>query len=87
MVNSSKEGNTSIVYHPIPITKCIISSDKEFKITRKGVNAPRLALCCRRLGICSTNVKVETVLDRWNFSWWGSFFFDNHFFFVFYICQ
>jgi hypothetical protein len=60
------------------------SSDKEFKTTRKGVNAPGLALCYRRLRICPTNIKVEVVLDRWNFSLWGSFFFDYHFFFVFY---
>jgi hypothetical protein len=47
---------------------------KSFKVTRKGVNAPGLALCCRRLRFCSTNIKVETILDRWNFSLWGTFF-------------
>jgi hypothetical protein len=46
-------------------------------------NAPGLALCRRGFGICSTNVKVETVLDRWNFSWWYNFLFNNYFFFVF----
>jgi hypothetical protein len=54
------------------------------KTTRKGVNALGLALCCRRLRVCSTNIKVEVVLDRWNFSLGGNFFFDYHFFFVFY---
>jgi hypothetical protein len=44
---------------------------KSFKVTRKGVNTPGLAFCCRRLRICSTNTKVETVLERWNFSLWG----------------
>jgi hypothetical protein len=47
-------------------------------------NAPGIALCCRRLRVCSTDIKVEVVLNRWNFSLWGSFFFDYHFFFVFY---
>jgi hypothetical protein len=31
-------------------------------------NAPALALCCRRLRIYSTDIKIEVVLDRWNFS-------------------
>jgi hypothetical protein len=68
----------------------LISPNASFQVIKglkqQGrVNALGLALCCRGLEICSINVKVETVLDRWNFSLWGSFFFDNHFFFVFYI--
>jgi uncharacterized protein YmfQ (DUF2313 family) len=47
-------------------------------------NASGLALCCRRLRVYSTDIKVEVVLDRWNFSLWDNFFFDYHFFFVFY---
>jgi hypothetical protein len=57
---------------------------KSFKTTRKGVNAPGLALCCRRLRVCPTDIKVEVVLDRWNFSLRDNFFFDYHFFLVFY---
>jgi hypothetical protein len=56
---------------------------KSFKTTKKGVNAPWLALCCRRLRVCPTDIKVEVVLDRWNFNLRGNFF-DYHFFFVFY---
>jgi hypothetical protein len=47
-------------------------------------NAPGLALCCTRLKICSTDIKVEVVLDRWNFSLRCNFFFNYYFFFVFY---
>jgi hypothetical protein len=55
----------------------------DFKTTRKEVNAPGLALCCRRLRVCPIDVKIEVVLDRWNFSLRGNFFFDYNFF-VFY---
>jgi hypothetical protein len=37
---------------------------KSFKTTRKGVNASGLALCCRRLRVCPTDVKIEVVLNR-----------------------
>jgi hypothetical protein len=37
--------------------------------------APGLALCCRRLRVCPTDIKLEVVLDRWNFILWGNFFF------------
>jgi hypothetical protein len=57
---------------------------KSFKTSRKGVNAPGLALSCRRFWVCPTDIKIEVVLDRWNFSLRGNFFFDYHFFFVFY---
>jgi hypothetical protein len=60
---------------------------KSFKITRKWVNAPGLALCCRRFRVCPTDVKIEVVLDRWNFILQGNFFFDYHFSFVFYTKQ
>jgi hypothetical protein len=56
---------------------------KSFKQQGKG-NALGLALCCRRLRVCPTDVKIEVVLDRWNFSLRVNFFFDYHFFFVFY---
>jgi hypothetical protein len=46
-------------------------------------NALGLALCCRRLRVCPTDVKIEVVLDRWNFSLRVNFF-NYHFFFVFY---
>jgi hypothetical protein len=49
------------------------------------VNAPGLALCCRRLRICSTDIKIEVVLDRWTFSLRCNFFFNYYFFFIFYI--
>jgi hypothetical protein len=49
------------------------------------VNAPGLALCCRGVGICSTDIKIKAVPGRWIFSWWCSlFFFNTSFFFVFY---
>jgi hypothetical protein len=56
---------------------------KSLKQQEKGVNAPGRALCYRRLRVCPTDIIVEVVLDRWNFSLWGNFF-DYHFFFVFY---
>jgi hypothetical protein len=49
------------------------------------VNAPGLALCCRGVGICSTDIEIKTTPSRWSFSWWCSLFlFDTYFFFVFY---
>jgi hypothetical protein len=49
------------------------------------VNAPGLALCCRGVGIYSTDIKIKSVPGRWSFSWWCSlFFFNTYFFFVFY---
>jgi hypothetical protein len=50
-------------------------------------NAPGLALCCRRVGFCSTNVKVKSVPGRWVFRWWwcSSFFLNHYFFLVLYI--
>jgi hypothetical protein len=32
-------------------------------------------LFCRRLKVCPTDVKIEVVLDRWNFNLRGNFFF------------
>jgi hypothetical protein len=40
------------------------SSDKEFKNNKEVANAPGLALFCRRVGLCSTNIKIETVPGR-----------------------
>jgi hypothetical protein len=51
-INSFKEGNTAIGLAPSSYHLMHHSSDKEFKITRKMVNAPGLALCCRGFGIC-----------------------------------
>jgi hypothetical protein len=50
-------------------------------------NASRLALCYRRVGLCSTNIKIKAVPGRWVFRWWwcNSFFFNHYFFFVLYI--
>jgi hypothetical protein len=51
-------------------------------------NAPGLALSCRRVGLCSTNIEIKAVPDRWVFRWWwwcNSFFFNHYFFFVLYI--
>jgi hypothetical protein len=51
-------------------------------LNRKEVaNAPGLALCYRRVGLCSTNIKVKVVPGRWVFRWWCG----SSFFFVFYI--
>jgi hypothetical protein len=84
-VNSSKEGNATMVLALNSYHLMHHSSDKEFKITRKKVNAPGLALCCRGFGICSTDIKIKTIPGRWSLSWWCSvFFFDTYFFFVFY---
>jgi hypothetical protein len=49
-------------------------------------NAPGLALCYRRVGLCSTNIKIKAVPDRRVFRWWcSSSSFNLYFFFVFYI--
>jgi hypothetical protein len=50
-------------------------------------NAPGLALCYRRVGLCSTNIEIKAVLGRWVFRWWwcNSFFFNHYFFLVLYI--
>jgi hypothetical protein len=50
-------------------------------------NAPRLALCYRRVGLCSTNIEIKAVPGKWVFRWWwcNSFFFNHYFFFVLYI--
>jgi hypothetical protein len=51
-------------------------------------NALGLALCYRRVRLCSTNVKIKAVSDRWVFRWWwwcSSFFFNFYFFFVSYL--
>jgi hypothetical protein len=44
--------------------------------------APGLALCCRRVGLCSTNIKIEIVPDRWIFCRWSSLFLFNSYFFL-----
>jgi hypothetical protein len=50
-------------------------------------NAPGLALCYRRVGLCSTNIEIKAVPGRWVFRWWwcNSFCFNLYFFFVLYI--
>jgi hypothetical protein len=51
-------------------------------------NAMGLALCYRRVGLCSTNIKIKAVPGRWVFKCWywcNSFFFNHYFFFVLYI--
>jgi hypothetical protein len=50
-------------------------------------NAPGLALCSRRVGLCSTNIEIKAVPGRWVFRWWwcNFFFFNHYFFFVLYI--
>jgi hypothetical protein len=48
-------------------------------------NAPELALCYRRVGLCSTNIKIKAVPGRWVFRWWCSSSFFNLYFFIFYI--
>jgi hypothetical protein len=62
-------------------------SDKEFKTTRKGVNAPGLFLCCRRFRFYSTDVKVEVILGWRILILSDNFFFNHNFFFVFYTRQ
>jgi hypothetical protein len=83
--NDSKEENAAIGLTPNSYHLMHDSSDKEFKITRKKVNAPGLALCCRGSEICSIDIKIKTIPGGWSLSWWCSiFFFDTYFFFVFY---
>jgi hypothetical protein len=51
-------------------------------------NAPGLALFCRRVGLCSTNIKIKAVPGRWVFRWWwwcSSFSFNHYFFLILYI--
>jgi hypothetical protein len=67
MVNSSKEGNAAIGLTPNSYYLMHHLSDKEFKNNKEVANAPGLVLCCRRVGLCSTDVKVKTVPDRWIF--------------------
>jgi hypothetical protein len=78
------EGNAAIVLAHNSYHLCIISSDQEFKTTRKGVNAPGLALCCRRFQVCSTNVEVEVILGWWILSLRYNFIFNYSLFLVFY---
>jgi hypothetical protein len=48
-------------------------------------NAPGLALCYRRVGLCSANIEVKAVPGMWVFRWWWCNSFLNHYFFVLYI--
>jgi hypothetical protein len=59
MVNRSKEGNAAIGLTPNSYHLMHHSSDKEFKNSKEVANAPGLALCCRRVGLCSTNIKID----------------------------
>jgi hypothetical protein len=64
------------------------ASEKDFKNSKEVANAPGLALCYRRVGLYSINIKIKAVPGRWVFRWWwcsSSFF--NPYFFVFYIYQ
>jgi hypothetical protein len=63
------------------------ASEKDFKNSKEVANALGLALCYRRVELCSTNVKIKAVPGGWVFRWWwcSSFFFNFYFFFVFYI--
>jgi hypothetical protein len=49
-------------------------------------NALGLALSCKRVRFCSTNIEIKAVPDRWVFRWWwcNSFFFNHYFFLVLY---
>jgi hypothetical protein len=60
-----------------------ISSDKEFKTSRKRDNAPGLALCCRRFQVYSADVEVEVILC-WRILSLSDNFFNHSFFLVFY---
>jgi hypothetical protein len=54
--------------------------------SKEVANAPGLALCYRRVGLCSTNIEIKALPGRWVFRWWcSSSFFNFYFFFVFYI--
>jgi hypothetical protein len=49
-------------------------------------NAPGLALCYRRVELCSTNIEIKAVPDRWVFRWWWcNSFFNHYFFFILFI--
>jgi hypothetical protein len=84
MVISSKEGMQQLFSTQLLSPNASSQVIKSFKTKSKGVNAPVLALCCRRLWVCHTNVKIEVVLNRGILSLRGNFFFDYNFFFVFY---
>jgi hypothetical protein len=65
----------------------LLSPNTSFQVIKSlkhqgRVNASGRALCRRRLGICSTNIKVETIPNMWNFSWWCNFLFNYYIFFV-----
>jgi hypothetical protein len=49
---------------------------KSLKQQGKGVNAPGLALCCRRFWVYSTDVEVEVILGWWILSLKYNFFFN-----------
>jgi hypothetical protein len=59
MVNNSKEGNATIGLALNSYHLMHHSSDKEFKNHKEEVNAPGLALCCRGVGLCSTDIKIK----------------------------
>jgi hypothetical protein len=82
MVNSSKEGNAAIGLTPNSYHLMHHSSDKEYKNSKEVANAPGLALCCRRVRIYSTNIKIETIPGRWIFCRWSSLLFFNSYFFL-----
>jgi hypothetical protein len=62
--NDSMEGNAAIGLTPNSYHLMHHSSDKEFEIKRKKVNAPGLALCCRGSGTCSIDIKIKTIPGR-----------------------
>jgi hypothetical protein len=68
MVNNFKEGNAAIGLTPNCYHLMHHSSDKEFKNLNEKVNASGLALCCRGVGLCSTDNKIKTVPSMWIFS-------------------
>jgi hypothetical protein len=57
---------------------------KSLKQQEKGVNAPGLALCCRRFRVYTTDVEVEVILGWWILSVRDNFFFNNSLFLIFY---
>jgi hypothetical protein len=58
------------------------ASEKDFKTA----SAPGLALCYRRVGFCSTNIKIKAVPGRRVFGWWWcNSFFNYYLFLVLYI--
>jgi hypothetical protein len=66
MVNSSKEGNAAIGLTPNSYHLMHHLSDKEFKISKEVANALGLP-CVVGIGLCSTNMKIETVPGSWIF--------------------